>query len=83
MKDKLVKRRIVVDYKNLIKGQGLWYVFKKFAKEKQRKIKSKKRLMYLFCTRYLAKEIVAIKEYYYSLSENIRLAQDHSWIEEE
>ena len=83
MKDKLEKRsRCKLDYKNLIKGQGLWDVFKKFCKSKNRKIKSKKRLMYCFCMKYLLKEINAAKAYLYDVEECIRIVHT-PWLDED
>jgi len=82
MEDKLTKKRIKVDYKGLIKGKGLWFVYKQFCKEKKRKINSDRRLMYCFCNKYLRSELEDIRAFNYDLDETIRIAKT-PWLDEE
>lgn len=80
MKDRLHKR-VKVDYKALIKGHGLWSVFKRF-KRTHKSIKSDRRLMYCFCKSWLSVELKRVIAEESNLDEYVRLAQDHSWIED-
>lgn len=81
MKDKIYKR-VKVDYKALIKGHGLWSVFKRFRRSHSH-IKSERRLMYCFCKSWIPDDLKAAVSFEVNLQENIRLASDHSWIEDD
>lgn len=62
MKDKTSKR-IQIDYKELIKGHGLWRVYRRYKKHFKNNI-SDKRKMYCFCMEYLRSELLSIKQFY-------------------
>lgn len=81
MKDKL-KTRVKVDYKALIKGHGLWSVYKRFRRSHSQ-IRSERRLMYCFCKSWLPAELREAVAWENNLTEHIKIAQDHSWIEED
>lgn len=81
MKDKISKR-VKVDYKALIKGHGLWSVYKRFRRSHAH-IKSDRRIMYCFCKSWLPFELKEAINVETNLQENIRLAKDHSWISED
>lgn len=65
MTDILEKKRIKIDYKSVIKANGLWSTFKRWSK-RLIKIKSQKRKMYLFCSSFLRKQILEIKDVQYN-----------------
>lgn len=80
MKDKLTKR-VKVDYKALIKGHGLWSVFKRFKKAHPN-IKSDKRLMYCFCKSWLPKDLADAIFWTNNIEEMTRIAKT-PWIDED
>lgn len=82
MKDIVAKKRIKIDYKDLIKGSGLWSTYWIWSKNYP-KLKSHKRKMYCFCMKFLKNKLLEIKKFQKDVQENIRLANDHSWIEED
>lgn len=77
MEDKLTKKRLKIDYKNLIKDEGLWSTYKRYSKRLYH-IKSEKRRMYAFCKCFLNDRLEQIKNYLSCLDDSIKLAQDHS-----
>lgn len=79
MKDKLTKR-VKVDYKALIKGHGLWSVFKRFKKQ-HKNIKSDRRLMYCFCKSWLPVELSEVVKWQQDIQEMQRIAQT-PWLED-
>lgn len=80
MKDKISKR-VKVDYKALIKGHGLWSVYKRFRRAHSQ-IKSDRRLMYCFCKSWLPSQLKLAIAYENNLDECIRIAKT-PWLDED
>ena len=83
MKDKLTKRkRVKIDYKNLIKEEGLWSVYKKYRK-RVKDTCSERKIQYRFCRIWCEDRLNSIKRFEADLDEEIRVAAFNPYLEDD
>ena len=86
MKDKLTKRkRVKIDYKNLIKEEGLWSTYKKYRKRVKDTV-SEQKIMYRFCRIWLNDRLNQIKDFELWInqeSEFLQSVRNIPWDDEE
>lgn len=82
MKDKLTKRkRVKIDYKNLIKEEGLWSTYKKYRK-RVKDTASERKIQYRFCRIWMNDRLNEINRFQSGLDDEIKIGSFNAWEDE-